>query len=481
MSKNKIRVRFASSPTGMLYVGDARTALFNWLYARKETGTFILRIEDTDLSRSERYYETGLLHGLRWLGMDWDEGPDVGGPLGPYRQSERLELYQEYLKVLMDTGLAYPCYCTAKELKTEQEAMLAKGVPPRYGGKCRNLPEAERRRLEADGRKPAIRFKVDKGAVGVNDLIHGPVTFNANLIEDFIIVRPTGIPAYNFAVAVDDALMEVSLVIRGEDHLSNTPMQILLYEALGFKPPQFAHHALLLGPDRTKLSKRHGMTAVEQFKAQGFVPEAVTNYLAWVGGGFGGTREILSKSEMTEAFDLVKAGKNAAVFDQSKLRWMNTAHLMRLPAETVLDYWFDMGVGRVLRDRSRLLEVIPLVIDNVETLDQLEALLEIFTEKNVAFSMEAEEVIRGDHARKVLVALAGTLETVEDPRSKKTYQALMKEVEAASGYSGKDLFMPIRAALAGEAAGPELEKIFCNLDKNTLLHRIERALDLVVE
>lgn len=475
----KIRVRFSPSPIGMLHVSTVRTALFNWLYARKEGGTFILRIEDIDLSPSERYYETIVLEGLRWIGIDWDEGTDVGGPLGPYRQSERLELYEKYAKVLTDNGLAYPCYCTEEELGAEREQMLAKGVPPRYSGKCRKLPDNKRRRLETEGRKPAVRFKVGNGSIQVNDFIHGPVTFDAESIGDFIIIRSTGMPAYNFAVVVDDALMKVSLVIRSEDHLANTPRHILLYKALGFDLPQFAHHALLLGPDKTRLSKRHGIAVLEVFRAQGYVPEAISNYLAWVGGGLGGTKEVLSRDEMVKAFDLKKTGKKAAVFDQAKLCWMNAAHLKSLPPEEVLGYWLDMGVGRMLRDRKRLLEVIPVVIDNVETLKQLEGLLEIFTEKNVAFSMEAEEVLRADHAGKVLTALAAALEPAEAPGSKEEYQDIVKQVEVASGYKGKSLFMPIRAGLSGEMVGPELEKIFCHLDKATLLHRIDRALSYI--
>ena len=482
MTNSKIRVRFATRPTGMLRAGDASTALFNWMYARKNKGTFVLRIEDADVSQSERYYETIALDTLRWLGMDWDEGPDVGGAFGPYKQSERMQVYQEYVNVLTDAGLAYPCYCTEEELKTERQHMLDKGIPARYGGRCRRLTDAKRRKLEAEGRKPAIRFKVEKsGEIRVNDLIRGPTAFNANLMGDFVIVRPTGIPAYNFAVVVDDVLMDISLVIRVENHLSNTPRHILLCEALGFDPPQFAHHALLLGPDKTKLAKRHGMTAVEQFKALGFVPEAVTNYLACIGGGLGATKTIFSTDEMIESFNVVKAGRNAAVFDQEKLRRMNAAHLRHMAAKTVLDYWYDMGVGRMLRDRDRLLEVVPLVIDNVETLDQLEPLLEIFTEKNVALSMEAEECLRADHGPKVLQSLAKMLQQTQAPRSEEAYGALIKQVERASGQSGKTLFMPIRAALTGETVGPELENIFCNLDKETLLHRIERALDMLVQ
>ena len=478
-NNHKVRVRFSPIPTGSLHIGDARTAVLNWLHARKEGGKLIVRIGDADLSPAERYNEAAVLEGLRWMGIDWDEGSDVGGPAGPYRQSERLDVYEKYAKDLMDRGHVYFCYCTDDELKAERRHMLIKGVPPRYNGKCSELPDNKRRRLEAEGRKPAVRFRIGRGSIQINDLIHGPVTFDASSMGDFIIMRSNGLPTYSFAVVVDDALMEVSLVIRGEDDLPNIPREILLYRALGFDPPQFAHHALMLGPDRTRLSKAHGYTSVEQFRAQGYVPEALVNYLAWVGGGLGGTKEVLTTDELIEAFDVKKGCRHATEFDQAKLLWMNAAHLRRLPPEVVLDYWFEMGVGRMLRDRERLLEVIPVVINNVESLDQLESLVEIFTEKNVAFSMEAEQVLRADHAGKVLSALASTIEAVDAPRSKEAYQDLMKKVEVASGCQGANLFMPVRAGLTGETAGPELEKVFCHLDKETLAHRTDRVLDYI--
>jgi nondiscriminating glutamyl-tRNA synthetase len=474
---HEVRVRFSSISTGSLRVGDARTAVLNWLHARKEGGKLIVRIRDVDLPPSGPYDETAVLEGLRWIGIDWDEGPDVGGPLGPYRQSERLDLYEKYAKGLMEKGLVYPCYCTEEELKAERRQMFVKGVPPRYSGKCRELLNGKRRRLEAEGRKPAMRFRVGRGSIQVNDLIHGSVTFDTSSTGDFIIMRSTGLPAYSFGVVVDDALMEVSLVIRGEDDLPNIPREILLYKALGSNPPQFAHHGLLLGPDRTQLDNQHGNTALEQFRARGYVPEALVNYLAWVGSGLGGTTEVLSRDEIIRAFDVKKAGRKAAAFDEAKLLWMNAAHVRRLAPEAVLDYWYDMGVGRMLRDRERLMEVIPVVIKNVETLDQLESLVEIFTEKSVAFSMEAEQVLRADHAGKVLSALASTLEAVDAPRSKEAYRDLMKKVEAASGCKGARLFMPVRAGLTGETAGPELEEVFCHLNRETLAHRTDRALN----
>lgn len=478
MDDQKPRVRFSPVLSERFHIGEARTALLNWLHARKEGGKLIVRIGDLDLSPFQHRYEEALLEGLRWMGIDWDEGPDVGGPAGPYRQSERLDVYDKYAKGLMDRGLAYWCYCTDEELAAERRKMLGNGIPPRYSGKCRELSDGDRRRLDAEGRLPAIRLKVGRGPVQVNDLIHGSLTFDAGSMGDFIIMRSTGFPTYSFGVVLDDFLMEVSLVIRGEDDLPNTPKEILLHEALNSEPPQFVHHGLLLGPDRRPLGKRHTV-ALEQFRAKGYVPEAFVNYLAWVGGGLGGIGEVLSREEMARAFDVKKLGRNAAVFDQVKLLWMNAAHLRRLPPEKVLDYWFDMGVGRMLRDRERLLEVIPVVINNVQTLDQLERLAEIFTEKHVAFSMEAEQVLRAGHAGRVLSSLASSLHGVDAIRSKEAYQDLMRRVESASGCRGADLFMPLRASLTGETAGPELEEIFYHLNKETLLCRTDKALNYI--
>jgi glutamyl/glutaminyl-tRNA synthetase len=296
---------------------------------------------------------------------------------------------------------------------------------------------------------------------------------------DFIIVRSTGLPAYCFGLVLDDVLMDVTLLIRGEDDLPNTPREILLHQALGSNPPQFAHHGLLVGSHRTRLNQQHQVAALGQFKAKGYVPEALVNYLAWVGGGLGGNKEVLSRDEMIRAFDVKKVGRNPAKFDGTKLLWMNSAHMRLLSPEEILDYWSDLGMGRMLRDTERLREILPVVINNVETLDELERLVEIFTERNIAFSMEAEQVLRTDHAGKVLSALVSTLKAVDGPRSKEAYEDLINRVEVASGFSGASLLMPVRAGLTGETVGPELEGVFCHLDKETLLRRTDRALNYI--
>jgi nondiscriminating glutamyl-tRNA synthetase len=324
----EIRVRFAPSPTGPLHIGGARSALFNFLLAKKLGGKFILRIEDTDRERSSRESEVNIYESLKWLGMNWDEGPDVGGAYGPYRQMERLDIYQEYTQKLLAEGKAYYCYCSEEELEKERQEALAQGGSPQYSGKCRLLSAEGREKYEAEGRKPVVRFRVpeDKEIV-INDLVRGEVAFQSEEVGDFIIVKSDGIPTYNYAVVIDDALMKISHVIRAEEHLSNTPRQILLYEALGFEIPQFAHISLILGKDRSKMSKRHGATSVVQYKEEGYLPEAVVNFLALLGWAPEGEAEIFSLEELIKEFSLERVAKNPAVFDMEKLRWINGIYL----------------------------------------------------------------------------------------------------------------------------------------------------------
>src|SRR5579859_2474990 len=317
-----VRVRFAPSPTGYLHVGGARTALFNWLFARHSGGKFILRIEDTDRERSKPEYEEGIIRDLQWLGLDWDEGPSLGGRFGPYRQTERASLYREQLKKLLATGSVFHCFCTYKELEAERLAAQSTGKIYRYSGKCRNLPAEEIQAKRKAGNPFSIRLKVPEGTTSFNDIVRGVVTVDHAEIDDFILVRSGGEPTYNFVASVDDALMKISHVIRGDDHLSNTPKQILICQALGLPLPLFAHIPLILGVDRTPLSKRHGANAVGEFKRQGYLPEAMVNYLALLGWSFDGKTEIFSKDELVKKFSLERVVKSAACFDYEKLQWM---------------------------------------------------------------------------------------------------------------------------------------------------------------
>jgi glutamyl-tRNA synthetase len=324
-----VRVRFAPSPTGWLHVGGARTAYFNWLFARQHQGAFVIRVEDTDVARSTEQSESGVLDDLRWLGLTWDEGPDLGGPHGPYRQSERLALYRESADRLMASGLAYPCFCTDAELDERRRAALAAGRPPHYDGRCRAYSDAQREAARAEGRPASVRFTVEARDWVLDDLVRGEVRFPAGMVGDFVLLRSSGLPTYNFACVVDDAAMRISHVIRAEEHLSNTVRQLMLYPVIGAAPPRFAHVPLILNPDRTKMSKRSGeaAVAVSDWRRAGYVADALLSYLALLGFHPGDEREILSRAELLEAFSLDRVGRSGSVFDADKLRWVN-AHLL---------------------------------------------------------------------------------------------------------------------------------------------------------
>ena len=328
-----MRLRFAPSPTGQLHVGNARTALFNWLMARGAGGTFILRIEDTDFARSTKAAEGTAIDDLRWLGLTWDEGADAGGNYGPYRQSERLHIYRAHAAELMSSGQAYHCFCTEEQLEMDRYQALRAMQAPKYVGRCRNIPRDEARRRIENGEPAVIRFRVPEGEreIAFDDLVRGRVSFSSDVIGDFVLMRSTGVPAYNCAVVIDDALMQISHVIRGEDHISNTPRQLLLYEAFGWMPPAFGHVPFVLGPDHSKLSKRHGATSVSEFRERGYLPEALANYLALIGWSPGEGEELLPLDELARRFRIEDVGNSAGVFDPEKLAWVNR-HYLKLAA-----------------------------------------------------------------------------------------------------------------------------------------------------
>lgn len=460
-----MRLRFAPSPTGQLHVGNARTALFNWLLAHGKDGTLILRIEDTDAERSTRESESSIVDDLRWLGLDWDEGPDVEGPHGPYRQSERLHLYASYANELIAGEHAYYCFCSPQTLEADRREMLAAGRPPRYAGTCRNLPRDEvEKRMEA-GERPVIRFRVPEGVdVSFQDLVRGDVTFSSEVIGDPVIVRSDGRPAYNFAVVVDDALMEITHVIRGEDHIPNTPRQVLMYQALGFTPPQFAHLSLVMGPDHAPLSKRHGATSVAEFRERGYLPEALVNYLALIGWSPGGGEELLPIEELARRFNIEDVGHSAGVFDQEKLAWMNR-HYMKIaaPARIVsesLRYFIRRGFvhQRSAAATEYVGSLMPMLVGSVDRLEEMPDRV------GFIFAFDAEKAIERDDlrqmldepgAREVVQALAAAM---EGPMlDKETFRAMAARVRERTGQKGKALFHPIRAALTGESGGPELD------------------------
>jgi len=465
----KIRVRFAPSPTGYVHVGNARTALFNWLFARHHGGAFVLRIEDTDLERSKEEYEKQLLEDLRWFGLDWDEGPDVGGPHGPYRQSERKEIYRQYAMQLIDAGQAYFCFCSAEQLEAERQAALKAGLQPRYSGRCRSRPREESARKVAAGEPAAVRLQITEGEFSWNDLVHGPTRFASEAIGDWILVRSDGNPAYNYAVVIDDHLMEITHVIRGDDHISNTPRQLALYRALGWEPPQFAHLSTILGPDRARLSKRHGATSLQNFRDMGILPEALCNYLALLGWSpADGVTEIMSREKLIAQFSLDHIIKAAAVFDDQKLFWMNRHYMKESSArrlgELSVPFLVEADYLAGPPDEATLAwlgRVVDGTLKNLDHLSQLPAAAKLIFEydaRSIASGEQTRHVLEDRASREVLKLFVGELLALEEITYGR-FREVARVVEKETGKKGKDLFHPIRVALTGAASGPELEKL----------------------
>ncbi len=473
-----MRVRFAPSPTGLLHVGNARTALFNWLLARGQGGTFVLRIEDTDAERSTAESERGILEDLTWLGLDWDEGPDVGGAHGPYRQSERLDLYSSYATELIGNGSAYYCFCSAEALEADRRAALEAGRPPQYNGRCRNLPPADAAARLAAGQPAVVRFRVpEKRDVTFQDVVRGTVQFSTDVIGDPVLVRSDGRPAYNFAVVIDDALMKITHVIRGEDHISNTPRQVLLYEAMRFEPPAFAHLALVLGPDHTPLSKRHGATSVSAFRNRGYLPEALVNYLALLGWSPGGGEELLPAVELARRFALEHVGHSAAVFDVEKLAWVNRHYLRETDAgrlaSLAMPYFVEAEYVRTVTPEAGafLASLVPLASGSVDRIEQMPSRLRFlfeFDPRRASSQPDVEEVLKEPGAGAVVRGLASELASA--PRlDRESFRAAAGRVRQATGCKGQSLFHPIRVALTGEASGPELDLAVPAIDRGAEL------------
>lgn len=473
------RVRFAPSPSGSLHVGNARTALFNWLFARRYGGAFILRIEDTDQERVADIHTRNLLDELTWLGLDWDEGPLKGGAAGPYYQSQRLPFYHDYLEILKRDNRVYLCYCTEEELEAERKSLRERRLVPRYSGKCRGLTARERQRLEGEGRRPAYRFDVGEGTLEFVDLIRGAMKFDCRSMGDFIIIRSNGIPAYNFAVVADDHLMGITHVIRGEDHLSNTAAQLLIYRALGFSPPHFAHHALILGQDHAKLSKRHGAVSVGEFRNQGYLSEALVNYLSLIGTTIIGAQEIQPQEISIKNFSLDKLGRAGAVFDEAKLRWFNEAYIRREDPETLLEkmrpFITAAGYDPNVPYREKLLRILTLVKDNLSTLADVSPWLDIFLTRIPALEPQGEKILQETGARQVLISLREALARANNDES--IYGEVIDQVRAVTGCSGGKLLLPIRVALTGRTKGPELAGIFALLGQEEMLTRVKAILN----
>lgn len=488
MTTAKPRVRFAPSPTGQLHVGNARTALYNWLFARRFGGDFLLRIEDTDIERSETRYEAQLLADLRWLGLDWDEGPAMEGsgtedigPYGPYRQSERLEIYRAHTETLIASGAAYRCFCTAEQLEAERQQAIVRHEPQTYSGRCREISVEESAARAANGEPFAVRLKIGAEPIRFHDMVRGEVEFAAEAVSDPILVRSSGMPVYNYVVTVDDALMKITHVIRGDDHLSNTPKQVAIYRAFGWTVPEFAHLSTILGPDKARLSKRHGATSIASFREMGILPEALNNYLALLGwGAEGGTRETFTMQELASEFTLERVTPSPAIFDFNKLYWLNRHYLKQLDearrTELALPYFSARGwlpEGKLAPEvETWLMHVLALLVPAVDRLDQLPQKAEFLFAFDVDAAMANEEnaeALASDNARKVLEAFAASIAPLPAPMTAEAFKAAVNEAKSASGVKGKELFHPIRIALTGTHSGPEFDKIIPLIEAGSAL------------
>ncbi|WP_213421610.1 glutamate--tRNA ligase [Bhargavaea massiliensis] len=477
----EVRVRYAPSPTGHLHIGNARTALFNYLYARHNGGKFIIRIEDTDAKRNIEGGEESQLRYLKWLGIDWDESIDVGGEYGPYRQSERNDLYKELYDGLLEKGLAYKCYCTEEELEAEREAQQARGEMPRYSGKCRHLTDDDRAKLEAEGRKPSIRFAVPEGRTyKFNDMVKDDVSFESADIGDWVIVKKDGVPTYNFAVAADDHYMKISHVLRGDDHISNTPKQLMIYEAFGWEPPTFGHMTLIVNESRKKLSKRDEsiIQFIEQYEELGYLPEALFNFIALLGWSPKGEEEIFSKDEFIEMFEADRLSKSPALFDKQKLTWMNNQYVKQLPAEEVVKLALPhlQKAGRLpeelsAEEREWAERLIVLYQEQMSFGAEIVELSAQFFNDGIEYDEEAKAVLSGEQVPEVMTSFKAKLEELEsfDPASIK---AAIKAVQKETGHKGKNLFMPIRVVTTGQTHGPELQEAISLLGRDKVIRRV---------
>lgn len=480
---SEVRVRFAPSPTGYLHIGGARTALFNWLFARKMGGKLILRIEDTDIERLKEDSVSQILTSLKWLGLNWDEGPEIGGNYGPYYQSERFAIYKEYAEQLLAEGKAYYCFCTPSELEEEREKQRIAKEPFRYARTCRDLPMEKVKERIAAGEKYSIRIKAPiGGSITVHDLIHGDVTFNMDQFDDFVIVKSNGIPTYNFAVVVDDHLMRMTHVLRAEEHLSNTPKQLLIYNALGWEPPKFGHMPMILAPDRSKLSKRHGATSVEEFREQGYLAPAIVNYLTLLGWGPGDEREKFTLQETVSLFELEQMSKKAAVYDTKKLTWMNGQYLSELPLNSILEEakLFFIKDGLVTADWfadneeyfAKLVDTVRVrvktlqeVVDaatyffkDIETYDP-KGVTKHFNMQSVALLEQCIDAIEQDE----VYDLAST-------------ELAYNEIAARNGLSLGKVIHPTRLALTGRTVSPGMFDVMVLLGKEKTLARLKQAI-----
>ena len=460
-----VRVRFAPSPTGYLHIGGARTALFNWLFARHEGGVFVLRIEDTDRSRSTDEFIGAILDGMKWLHLDWDEGP--------FRQTERFDIYKSYVERLLAEKKAYYCYCTPEELEERRQKALSEGRPPRYDGRCRDL------KGPVPGRAPSVRFRMpDSGQTVVNDLIRGPVTFENSQLDDFIIARSDGTPTYNFVVVADDADMNITHVIRGDDHLNNTPKQVHIYNALGLEPPKFAHLPMILGPDKTRLSKRHGATSVMAYKEMGYLPEALLNYLARLGWSFG-DQEVFSRRELIEHFGLEHTGKSAAVFNPEKLLWLNGEYIRKTPpaelSEMVAPMLAQKGIETAGFSPQWMEKAVGSLVERSKTLLQLADGMRFYLSDGVEIELAAREKFLNAGTLDYLVDLRDALARTEEFTHENLEKVFREVMERHGQKKLAAVAQPVRVAVTGGTVSPGIFEVLEIIGRERVLKRLGKA------
>lgn len=482
---NEVRVRYAPSPTGHLHIGNARTALFNYLYARHFNGKFIIRTEDTDDKRNVEGGEESQLKYLKWLGLEWDEGADIGGDFGPYRQTERLDIYQKYIDDLLERGLAYKCYMTEEELEAEREEQRANGEVPKYAGKHRDLTEEQIKAFEEEGRQPSIRIRVPQNKTySFQDIVRGEITFESSDFGDWVIVKKNGVPTYNFAVAIDDHLMEITHVLRGEEHISNTPKQMMVYDAFGWTAPQYGHMTLILNEERKKLSKRdeHILQFIEQYRNLGYLPEAMFNFISLLGWSPVGEEEIFTKDELIEMFDPDRLSTSAAIFDQHKLKWMNNEYIKKADLSRVIDLAMPhlIEAEKLPEDmdsetREWAENVITLYREQLRYGAEIVELTELFFQKEISYDEEAWKVLGEEQVPEVLQVFTDKLIHLES-FDKDSIKAQFKATQKETGHRGKKLFMPIRIATTGQMHGPELPFAIELLGRDIIVDRLDKLL-----
>ncbi|CQR48546.1 Glutamate--tRNA ligase [Paraliobacillus sp. PM-2] len=483
---NDIRVRYAPSPTGHLHIGNARTALFNYLYAKHLGGKFIIRTEDTDEKRNVEGGEESQLRYLKWLGLEWDEGADIGGDYGPYRQMERLDIYKKYVDELLDRGLAYKCYMTEEELEAEREQQRANGQVPKYSGAHRDLTAEQIEQFKSEGRQASIRFRVPEGKTYTfNDIVRENITFESSDFGDWVMVKKNGIPTYNFAVAIDDHLMGISHVLRGEEHISNTPKQMMIYEAFGWEPPKYGHMTLILNENRKKLSKRdeHILQFIEQYKNLGYLPEALFNFITLLGWSPVGEEEIFTQQQFIEIFDPERLSTSAAIFDPQKLKWMNNQYIKAADFDRVVELTLPhlVEAGRLPENMDQstkdwALELIALYKEQLNYGQEIVELTSLFFQKEITYTDDAKEVLSGEQVPEVISVFKDKIQAL-DQLSPAAIKSEIKATQKETKQKGKNLFMPIRVATTGQVHGPELPNAIYLLGKEVVVARLTNVLE----